>query len=207
MASPSSEHLHDPNFVKKIKDQVLQDIEYIKNFKSSAPNAKPTSGWKNEKAVKMISQNIYPQIYGFLIKNFSKEEAIERLREMGQRSNTILYSIYPQWLKRRGSMLEVLREIGVHSRERVSIIEQTLKNGIIQKCILKKYKCIFCTEGFSVENPSLALCYPSVAFWQHHYNLRSLYLGNMNPKLIYIDVIKTAVNDNDYCLYRVEAIE
>ena len=202
-----SEHLHDPEFIKKIRDQVLQDIEYIKNFKSVAPKAKPVTEWKNAKMVKITTQSIYPQVYGFLMKNFNRAETIVRLREMGRRAVPVFYSIHGQRLSKKGSLLEVLREIGAHSRERATIKEQTKKNGIIQKYVLKKYKCVFCTEGYPVENTDIPYCYPSVAFWQQYYNIRSLYLGNMKPRLIYVDVTKTAENDDDYCLYSVEALE
>jgi len=205
--SASTEHLHDPEFVKNIREQVLKDIEYIKKFKSVAPNAKPASGWKNAKIVKMTSQSIYPQLYGFLMKNYSKEECIQKLREMGRRTVPVFYSIHPQRLSRRGSLLEILKEIGVHSRERFTVAEQTKKDGVIQKCVIKKYKCVFCTEGYPVEDTGVAYCYASVAFWQNYYNIRSLNIGNMKPTLIYADVTKTAKSDDDYCLYTVETLE
>lgn len=205
--SASTEHLHDPEFVKKVRDQVLKDIEYIKNFKSVAPNAKPATGWKNAKIVKMTHQSIYPQLYGFLMKNYSKEEVVEKLREMGQRTIPVFYSIHPGRLSKRGSLFEILREIGVHSRERFTIAEQTKKDGVIQRVVLKKYRCVFCTEGYPVEDTGVAYCYASVGFWQNYYNIRSLSLGNMKPRLIWVDVTKTAKTNDDYCIYTIEALE
>jgi hypothetical protein len=204
----SKDPLKDPNFIKQISDQVLRDIEYIKNFKSLAPKAKPIGDFKNAKIVKAASSAIYPQVYGFLIKNYNKEICVQKLRGMGARAVTVFYSIHPQRLPKKGNPLEVLKEIGAHSGEKIKVEKEQKKDGVLSRCIIRKYKCIFCTGGYPVETKdAAAYCYPSVAFWQQYYNIRSLYNGNMKPRLIYIDVIKTAENDDDYCLYSIEAID
>lgn len=197
----------DPNFVKKITDQVLKDIDYIKNYKSIAPKAKPVKDYREAKIVKAVTSSIYPQTFGFIAKNFKKEETIEKLRWMGQRSVAIFYSIHPQRLQKKGGFVDIVREIGIHSGERVKLEKQITKKGVLQSCIIRKYKCIFCTEGYPVETPNLFYCYPSASFYQHYYNIRSLMLGNLKPRLIFVDIIKTAENDDDYCLYHVERIE
>jgi hypothetical protein len=186
-------------------DEVMRDIDYIKNYKSVAPKAKPATDYKEGKIVKAVIASVYPQTFGFIAKNFSKEEAIEKLRWMGQRSVAIFYSIHPQRLQKKGSFVDIVKDIGVHSGERVKVEKQITKNGVLQNCIIRKYKCIFCTDTYPVETP-IFFCYPSASFYQHYYNIRSLLLGTLKPKLVFVDIIKTAENDDDYCLYSVERV-
>ena len=89
----------EPDRIKALKDQVYRDIEYINNFKSLAPGARIAPDYSPAKMVKSVTTAIYPQIYAYLVQNYSKEEATRRLWEMGRRATALFFAINPKNLK------------------------------------------------------------------------------------------------------------
>ncbi|MHA1651775.1 MAG: hypothetical protein ACTSYB_16405 [Candidatus Helarchaeota archaeon] len=185
----------------------MKDLEYIKNFTPIAHGANLVQDYKNIQVAKSVSSFVYPQLYAFLVQNFEEKEVIRRLRELGRRAVTIFYSVNQTKLKKAATIPNIFMEIGKHSGEKIQIKNIVKKKKVVQSCLIKKYKCIFCTESYKMENIEVPFCYPSLAFFQHYYNLRSLYLGNLKPRLIHLEMVKTAEHDKDYCLYRMEAID
>ena len=195
------------NFVKEIEKNVLADIEYIKNFVSSAPNAKIASNYEDARIVKAVTGSVYPQVFAYIVKNLNREEAIQKLREMGRRSVAVFFSTSTKNLPKKVKFKNLFREIGRHSGELYRITDITKKKGVIESCTIKKRRCVFCYESIKMEDVDVPYCYPSVSFHQHYYNIRSLYRGNVKPRLIYIDIVKTAEHDKDYCEYHMTAID
>jgi hypothetical protein len=192
--------------IKSVYDEVTHDLNYVKNFVSTAEKAKPAPNYMQGTIIKKITSIVYPQIYAYLVQNYSKEEAIRRLREMGARSAKYLYAIYPKPLRwKKKNFADIFKEIGRHSAEIVKVEQVVKVKKEVTSFYIKKYRCVFCTETPRMENVPVPYCYPSVAFFQNYYNIRSFYLGSLHPRFISIDVEKTAEHDKDYCLYRVEA--
>jgi len=191
--------------IKSVYDEVSRDLNYIKNFISTAPKAKPAPNYMQGTIIKAITSIVYPQIYAYLVQHYSKEGAIRRLRVMGARSAKYLYAIYPQSLRRKKNFADVLKEIGRHSAEIVKVEKVVKVKKTVTSFLIKKYRCVFCTETSRVENVPVHYCYPSAAFFQNYYNIRSFYMGTLKPRFISIDIDKTAEHDRDFCLYRVEA--
>ncbi len=196
---------------KQKTEKVYQDIEYINNFESLAPRAQIAPNYREARMIKSIADSVYPQIYGFLVRNFSREEAFRRLRVMGQNAVKIYYAINKKELQQKGKLEEIFKGICRDSGERYRITEtvkkKVNKKKVIQRLVLKKYHCIFCTGAMLAENIDIPFCLPSVGYWEQWYNIRSLYHGDWQPRLIHIEVTKTAEDNSDYCEYVVEAIE
>ncbi|MHA1265783.1 MAG: hypothetical protein ACTSRS_11175 [Candidatus Helarchaeota archaeon] len=204
----SKERLHDPEFIRQFEDMVIQDLNYIQNFVSVAPDARIAPDYSDAKVVKAITDSVYPQVFAFLFKHLDRAHAIQKLREMGRRSATIfLTMVNPNQLKRKAKFNQVIREIGKHSGETYKFQNFIKKGGQLQSCTFRKYHCIFCNELVELEDVGVHYCYPSASFHQHYYNLRSLSSGGFKPRLIYIDIDKTAEHAKDYCQYHVEVLD
>ncbi|MHA1278498.1 MAG: hypothetical protein ACTSQI_13600 [Candidatus Helarchaeota archaeon] len=195
----------------QVATQVYNDIEYINNFISQAPKARIASNYREARMIKSITSSIYPQIFGFLVRNYSRAEAIKRLKVMGQKAVRIYYAINKNELHQKSNLQEIFKGICRDSGERIRITDivkkKVGKKKIIQSLVIKKYRCIFCTETTLMENIDVPYCLPSVGYWEQWYNIRSLYQGNWQPRLIHMDVTKTAEHDKDFCEYHVEVLE
>ncbi len=195
------------DFVRNIESEVLIHLEYINKFVSMCPAAQLAPDYKDAKIIKAMSGSIYPQVFAYLVQNLKRDDAIKKLRAMGKESATLFFSMYKKNLKKKFKFPEIFREIGAHSGERYRIKKLEKKKGVLKKCILQKSHCVFCEGSLKMEDVGVAYCLPSVSFHQHYYNIRSLYLENMKPRLIYVDVAKTAENDSDYCEYHIIPID
>lgn len=198
--------VHTTEFISTFENTIIEDLNYIKNFISAAPKAQIAPDYGDAKMVKAITSSVYPQVFAFLLQHLDKQLVIAKLREMGRRSAMIFLAIHPFNLTKKAKIIEVFREIGAHSSEKHRFLNLIKEKNKLRRFTLKKYKCIFCTDSIKIEDIDVHYCLPSAAFHQHYYNLRSLYLGSLTPRLIYVDVIKTANTDKDFCEYHVEVI-
>ncbi len=189
-------------------DRVLKDITYVQNFKPVALNAIPLKVFSTMKIIKPISLNVYPEIYGYIVRKFEREEAIQKLKHMGYQTAKYLYSLIPKRLIKKESLFETFTTFAKHnSGEKLQLKNIIKHNKVIKSCTIRKYKCIFCTGATIPENVDIPFCYPSAAFYQHFYNLKSISCGNLKPRLVNIEVIKTAKDNKDYCEYQLEALD
>jgi hypothetical protein len=195
----------------KKEAQVLLDIDYITDFISKAPKARIAPDYTKGQMIKSITTSIYPQLYAYLVQNFDKEEAIQRLKILGRDAVKIYYSINGKQLQQKGELMTIFKEIGRDSGERYRISDvikkKVGKKKVIESMVIKKYRCLFCTEAMEMEDLDIPYCLPSLAFWEQWYNIRSIYLGGWHPRLIHLDITKTAEHDKDFCEYHVKTVE
>ncbi|MFX1297154.1 MAG: hypothetical protein ACFFD2_20160, partial [Promethearchaeota archaeon] len=182
-------------------------IERIKNFNSFAPKARIAPIYKNEKVAKILAGSAFIPYFLFIIKNFNRNKAIHILKEMGRTASILFYSINPINLTKKAQFKKIIKEIGKMSGEKHQFLDVIKEKKIIKSCTIKKYNCIYCTSTTKIENVNMSRCYSSLSFHQNYYNIRSFYLGNLKPRLIYLTLIKTAEHDKDYCEYHMEVID
>jgi len=187
---------------------VLQDIDYILNYKPTSKGAESAKYFSKMTIIKPIALNVYPQIYIDLVKRFDKKEAIRRLRNLGLRVAKFYYSGFPEWLKKQQKLTEIIEDVAKsHMHEKMIFKDEIIDGKRLKSCKIEVRDCFFCSEVTLIENTEIPYCTALSGLYQNLYNIRSLYSKNMDPRMIRIDTLKSAQFDGDTCEYQLTVIE
>jgi len=191
-----------------IERLVLQDIDYISNYKPAAKGAESAKYFSKMTIIKPIALNVYPQIYIDLVKRFEKNEAIRRLRNLGLRVAKFYYSSFPELLKKQQKLTEIIEDVAKsHMHEKMVFKDETTDSGKLKSCKIEVKECFFCSEVTLIENTEIPYCTALSGLYQNLYNIRSLYAKNLDPRLIHVNTLKSAQFDGDTCEYQLTVIE
>jgi predicted hydrocarbon binding protein len=191
-----------------IEQLILQDIDYILNYKPVAKGAESAKYFSKMTIIKPIALNVYPQIYIDLVKRFEKNEAIHRLRNLGLRVAKFYYSSFPEVLKKPQKLTEILEDVAkTHLHEKMVFKDEVLEGKRLKSCKIEVRDCFFCSEVTLIENTAIPYCTALSGLYQNLYNIRSLYSKNLEPRLIHVDTLKSAQFDGDTCEYQLTVIE
>lgn len=192
---------------QKIEELVLKDIDYIQNYNPIAKGAESAKYFGKMTIIKPIAANVYPQIYVDMVKRFKKEEAEQRLKNLGLRVTKFFYSAFPDLLKKQQKFSEIfINTAKTHMHEKIEIkgIENIKK---LKSCTFKVENCFFCAGITPIENIEIPYCIAKAGIYENLYNIKSLYNENLEPRLVKVDAIKSATFDGDLCEYQLTVID
>jgi hypothetical protein len=198
-----------PNEAKEeIESLVLQDIDYILNYKPAAIGAESAKYFSKMTIIKPIALNVYPQIYTDLVKRFEQAEAIGHLRTLGLRVAKFYYANFPDLLKKPQKLTEIIESVAKsHLHEKMTFKDEIVEDGQLKSCNIEVQDCFFCSEVTLIENTEIPYCTPLAGLYQNLYNIKSVQAKNMEPRLIRVDMLKSAQSEGDICEYKLTAIE
>jgi hypothetical protein len=192
-----------------IEQSVLKDIKYITNYWPATIAAKTAQHFSSMTIIKPIAINVYPQIYADLVQRFEKNEAATRLKRLGLRETKFLYATLPAILRKPQKFNEIFSEVAeTHLNSKLIFTDKVIdENKKLKSCKIIVENCFFCSEIQVFEDIEIPYCLPNCGVYQNLYNIKSLMLQNMEPRLIRIDAVKSAKFDGDTCEYHLVVLD
>ncbi len=193
---------------EEIEMRVLEDIQYILNYIPVAPGAKSAQYFSKMKIIKPIAVNAYPNIYSDLVQRFEKNEATRRLKRLGLREAKFLYATEPKLFKKPQKFIEIFREVAEsHLSSKLVFKDRAKEDKKLTGFTIEVHDCFFCSEVAVFEDIVIPYCIPNAGVYENMYNIKSLYIEGMEPRLIRVDAIKSAKFDGDTCKYHVVVLD
>ena len=195
---------------EEIEMRVLEDIQYILNYKPLTVGAKSAQYFSKMKIIKPIAVNSYPNIYSDLVQRFERNEASRRLKRLGLREAKFLYATNPNLFKKPQKFIEVFREVAESHLSSKLVFKDRIKEEESKKLksfTIEVHNCFFCSEVAVFEGIDIPYCIPNCGVYENMYNIKSLYSEGLEPRLIRIDAVRSAEYDGDTCEYHVVVLE
>ncbi|HUX99817.1 MAG TPA: hypothetical protein VMV49_09705 [Candidatus Deferrimicrobium sp.] len=192
----------------QMEKSISKDLEYILNYKHIAVEAKNAEYFSKMTIIKPIANNVYPQIYVDLIQRFDHDEAIRHLKSMGTRVSKYFYSVFPKMLTKPQKFTEIFSEVAEsHLNSKLIFKDKVQEDKKLKSCIIEVKDCFFCSEITLFQNLKIPYCIPIMGMYENLYNIKSVYNKGMNPRLIYLNALKSAEYDGDTCEYKLTVID
>ena len=193
---------------EEIEMRVLEDIQYILNYKPVAVGAKSAEYFSKMQIIKPIAVNSYPNIYSDLVQRFERAEASRRLKRLGLREAKFLYATEPKLFKKPQKFIEIFREVAEsHLSSKLVFKDRAKDDKKLMGFAIEVHECFFCSEVAVFEDIEIPYCIPNAGVYENMYNIKSLYNEGMEPRLIRIDAVRSAKYDGDTCEYHVVVLD
>lgn len=191
-----------------IESRIFKDLDYIMKYKPTTTKAGSADYFSKMTIIKPIALNVYPQIYVDLVQRFDQNEAFRHLKNMGYRVSKYFYSLFPEMLQKSQKFTEIFSEIAQsHLKSKLTFKDKVEENKKLKSCVIEVEDCFFCTEIALFENIQIPYCVPIMGMYESLYNIKSLYNKNMEPRLIFLEAIKSAKHATDTCEYQLTVID
>lgn len=191
-----------------IEKNVADYIEYIERYKPKAKNAKSAEYFSKMNIIKAIAANVYPQIYVDMINRFDLDEAKFKLKRMGSRVAKYYVSTNLEILKKHDKFPNIFIKIAkTEVREKLKFYDRVKEDGKLKSCKFQVKECIFCHGIPPFENTDIPYCVAKAGTYETIYNIVSIYAKDLEPRLVQIDTLKSAQDENDFCIYELTVID
>ncbi len=192
----------------KIEKYVAQYVSSIVNYKPIANNAKPAQYFSTMNIIKAIAANVYPQIYVDLVSRYEKEEAKFRLKRMGLRVGMYFLRTNHDFLMKHEKFPEIIIKTAKSEvNETLKFYDKVKEDGKLKSYKFKVKDCIFCSGIPPFENIEIPYCIAKAGTYESIYNITSMYSKDLEPKLVHVDVLKSAESEDDVCEYELTVVE
>ena len=192
----------------EIEKYVAEYIPDIVNYKPMANNAKPAKYFSTMNIIKAIAANVYPQIYVDIVGRYDTEEAKFRLKRMGLRVSKYFLRTNYEFLKKHEKYPNIfIKTLKSEVNETVKFYDKVKEDGKLISSKFKVKDCIFCSGVPLFEDIPIPYCIAKAGTYEGIYNITSRYSRDLEPKLVHIDVIKSAEFQGDVCEYQLTVIE
>ena len=193
---------------EEIEMRVLEDLQFILNFKAVAVKAGSADFFSKMRIIKPIAVNAYPNIYSDLVSRFDRAEASFRLKRLGLREAKFLYATEPELFRKPQKFIEIFREVAEsHLSSKLVFRDRVKEDKKLLSFTIEVHECFFCSEVAVFEDIDIPYCIPNAGVYENMYNLKSLHNEGMAPRLIRVDAVKSAKFDGDFCEYHVVVLE